>query len=153
MSKMIILLIVGICLLTDLAMISAASTNTLIESDHPYANNVDSTWPQITQSSATQIRLHFSKLELATDTVYGDKLILSDKDGTELITYTHYDTKDGFWTDWYTGDTIIVKLTTNGYNTAYGFKIDNVDPGTSPTYTPNENPVSDTITPETPVAN
>jgi PKD repeat protein len=105
----------------------ASAAESLPESDHPYANNFEHTWPAISEPGATQMRLHFTKLDLASDASYGDKLILLDKEGKELVTYTHYDSGDDFWTDWYTGDTIKVKLTTNGYNTAYGFKIDNVE--------------------------
>ena len=146
MSKLILLLLVGVCLLISFPTTAIASTDNLIESGHPYANNFQYTWPAITEPGATQMKLHFSKLELATDASYGDKLILSDEEGKELKTYTHYDTGDDFWTEWYTGDTLKVKLTTNGFSTAYGFKIDQVDTRNAPASTPTENSMSDTTT-------
>ena len=121
-TKMIILLVAGMCLLTGFVTTTTALTNILVESDHAYANNFDYIWPEISHPEATQMRLHFTKLELDFD----DKLILLDKDGNKLVTFKDYKNED-FWTEWYTGNTIKVKLETNRYGTAYGFKIDQVE--------------------------
>ncbi|MDW5552169.1 MAG: hypothetical protein SA398_18355, partial [Methanosarcina sp.] len=93
----------------------ASGAESLPESDHPYANNFEYTWPAISESGATQMRLHFTKLDLAYD--YVDEVILLDKDGNKLVTYDSQDNGDDFWTDWYTVDTIKVKLKTNGART------------------------------------
>jgi YVTN family beta-propeller protein len=127
MIKMIILLVTGMCLLTGFVTTTTASTNILVESDHLYANNFNYIWPEISQPEATQMRLHFTKLELDFD----DKLTLLDKDGNKLVTFRDY-IKDDFWTEWHTGNTIKVKLETNWYDTAYGFKIDQVEIRTNP---------------------
>ncbi len=114
------------CLLISIITCTFASAaESLPESDHPYANHFEHTWPAISESGATQMRLHFTKLDIASDHV--DKVTLLDKDGNVLATYDDEYNSDDFWADWYTGDTIKVKFTTNGYNTAYGFKIDNVE--------------------------
>uniref|UniRef100_UPI000A783B81 YncE family protein n=1 Tax=Methanosarcina mazei TaxID=2209 RepID=UPI000A783B81 len=126
-TKMIILLVAGMCLLTGFVTTTTALTNILVESDHAYANNFDYIWPEISRPEATQMRLHFTKLELDFD----DKLILLNKDGNKLVTFKDYNNED-FWTEWYTGNTIKVKLETNRYETAYGFKIDQVEIRTNP---------------------
>ena len=100
----------------------ASGAESLPESDHPYANNFEYTWPEISEPGATQMRLHFTKLDLE----YNDYLSILDKDGNELVDY-HYVTKDDYWTEWFTEDTLKVKLKTNGAETAYGFKIDQVE--------------------------
>jgi PKD repeat protein len=104
----------------------ASSAESLPESDHPYANNFKYTWPEISEPGATQMRLHFTKMDLA----YYDKLILLDKDGYELARYS-YTSGENFWTPWYTEDTIKVRLETDGSSTAYGFKIDKVETRTN----------------------
>jgi len=127
MTKMMILLVAGMCLLTGFVTTTTASTNILVESDHSYANNFNYIWPEISQPEATQMRLHFTKLELDFD----DKLKFLDKDGNKLVTFKDYN-KEDFWTEWYTVNTIKLKLETNGYDTAYGFKIDQVEIRTNP---------------------
>lgn len=97
------------------------SNNSLAESYHPYANNFEYKWPDISKPGATQIRIHFESLNLA-DTY--DKLILYDKYDNELVTYSRFQSGNDFWTKWYTGDTLKVKLITGNSGTAYGFKID-----------------------------
>ncbi|WP_367869667.1 YncE family protein, partial [Methanosarcina mazei] len=104
-----------------------APSGDLPESYHSYANNFNYIWPEISRPEATQMRLHFTKLELDFD----DKLILLNKDGNKLVTFKDYNNED-FWTEWYTGNTIKVKLETNRYETAYGFKIDQVEIRTNP---------------------
>jgi len=133
MSKMIILILAGMCLLTNFVMITATSTDYFIESDHPYANNYEYMWPAISQPGATQMRLHFTKVDLANY----DNLILIDKDGKQLG-QLKYEKKEDYWTDWYTGDTLKIKLQTDGSYTSYGFKIDQVETRKDPTETPTE---------------
>jgi hypothetical protein len=100
------------------------SNNSLAESHHPYANNFEYKWPDISEPGATQIRIHFESLNLA-DT--SDRLILYDKYDNELVTYSYWQSSKDFWTEWYTGDTLKVKLVTGNSGTAYGFKIDKLD--------------------------
>ena len=100
----------------------AASSESLAESEHPYANNFESTWYNISEPSATEIRLHFSDLDIGRY----DKLIILDKYGNGLVTYSGI-TKADFWTEWYAGDTLGVRLITSDQGTGYGFKIDKVE--------------------------
>ena len=123
MSKISIIKIILCCLFAlVLACVPTASSESLAESEHPYANNSEHTWSNISKSGATEIRLHFSDLNIGRH----DKLIILDKYGNGLVTYSDI-TKADFWTEWYTGDTLGVKLVTSDKGTAYGFKIDKVD--------------------------
>ena len=121
MSRIYVLKIVFCCLLLLInGCISASSSESLPESNHPYSNNFEYTWPDISESGANQIRFHFENLELAAS----DKLILYDKYDNKLVTYDRWDSGKDFWTEWYTGDIIKVKLVTDNSGTDYGFKID-----------------------------
>ncbi|KKG28507.1 CUB domain-containing protein [Methanosarcina mazei] len=124
MSRIYVLKIVFCCLLLLInGCISASSSESLPESNHPYSNNFEYTWPDISESGANQIRFHFENLELAAS----DKLILCDKYDNVLVTYDRWDSRKNFWTEWYTGDSLKVKLITDDSYTAYGFKIDQVE--------------------------
>ena len=119
-----------ICLLAIFLTITTASADILVESDHPYANNFEYTWPPITESGATQIRLHLTKLDIDNH----DELILLDKDGNKLVSYDEYwhgVYEEDMWTEWFSRDTLKVKLKTNGYGTAYGFQIDKLETRTN----------------------
>ena len=94
-----------------------ARIQVLAESHHPYANNYDYTWT-ISEPGAAQIRLHFTKLDINDDYLY-----LLDKDDQELASY-YRDYYENHWTDWFTGDTLKLRLETNGSDTAYGFVVD-----------------------------
>ena len=103
-----------------------APDSSLPESYHPYANNFVYTWPAISVSRATQMRLHFAKLDLSSDP--SDKLIILDENGKKLNIYTGLTgSLEDFWTDWYAGNTLKVKLETDGATIGYGFKIDQIE--------------------------
>ena len=97
-----------------------------MESDHPYENNFEDAWP-ITKLDATQIRIHFTKLDLNT---ISDELIILDENGKQLEKYNKYNAED-IWTEWFTGNTLIIKLKTDGDGTGYGFKIDQIETRTN----------------------
>ena len=123
MSKLNIFRVVLCCFLfVVLACMPAASSESLAESKHPYSNNFEYTWSNISEPGATEIRLHFSDLDIGRY----DKLTILDKYGNDLVTYSGI-TKADFWTEWYVGDTLKVKLITGNSGTAYGFKIDEVE--------------------------
>ena len=134
MSRVSIIKILLCCLLILInGCIPALSSESLAESDHPYANNFEYTWT-ISEPGADQICLHFEYLKLAG--LYSDakgsdidKLILLDKNDNVLKTYKDFNgfNKQNFCTEWYAGDTLKVKLVTDSSGTANGFKIDRVD--------------------------
>lgn len=100
----------------------AASSESLAESEHPYTNNSEITWSNISKPGATQIRLHFESLNLAGY----DKIVLYDKYDNNVATYSKVAgiNYQDFWTEWYRGYTLKVELVTDSSGTAYGFKID-----------------------------
>ncbi|WP_320211746.1 VCBS repeat-containing protein [Methanospirillum purgamenti] len=110
-------------------------TTNIAESFHNYANNFEYTWLIQGDSSTTQMRIHFTKIDLA----YGDHLYLLDNEGNELQDFT-YTTKDNYWTEWYTGNSFQLRLKTNGDTNKYGFTVDKTDPESDPV------PVSPVVT-------
>ena len=114
---------------------TATLTAELPESYHPYANNYNHTWT-VSRPGASEMRIHFSRVALA----YGDSLYLVGKDGRELKRFwggvhgmlwgfgekIYRDEKD-VWTDWYTGDTLKLRLVTDREDTSYGFAVDRVE--------------------------
>jgi len=123
MSKLNIFKVVLCCFLfVVLACMPAASSESLAESKHPYSNNFEYTWSNISEPGATEIRLHFSDLDIGRY----DKLTILDKYGNDLVTYSGI-TKADFWTEWYVGDTLGVRLITSDQGTADGFKIDKLE--------------------------
>lgn len=92
------------------------------ESSHPYSNNYDNTWT-ITKSNANKIRIHFTS-DTEVENNY-DFLYLYDGSGNQIWKKTGV--LGEFWTDWVNGDTVKVRLTTDGSVTKYGFYVDFVD--------------------------
>ncbi|MEN6513281.1 hypothetical protein [Methanoculleus sp.] len=94
------------------------------ESYHPYANNYVHTW-NISTPGASQMRIHFDKLSLASS----DTLRIYDELGRQLVYYEDYYGYDDtdFWTEWQTTDTLRVKLSTGNSGTSYGFLIDRAE--------------------------
>jgi hypothetical protein len=118
---------------------SAPSSSYLAESYHYYANNYEHTWT-VSEPGVAEMRLHFTKIEL--NGCY-DYIRILDKDDNVLVTYglppPYYSGCPGVsledvWTEWYTGDTLKIKLETNDSGTAYGFLVDQEETrGTVPT--------------------
>lgn len=94
----------------------------VLESAHPYSNNFDYTWT-ITKSGATQIRVHFTRIE--TEYRY-DYLYVYDDAGSRLhrLTGTY---SSGGWTAWSYGESIQIRLDTDYSVTKWGFAIDQIE--------------------------
>jgi len=90
-----------------------------ISTPHDYGSNVDSVWT-ITHAGATYIRVHFSKFD--TEERY-DIVRITDKDGNvaDRIDGTY---GDALWSYSVPGDTINIRLTSDGTLQRYGFDID-----------------------------
>lgn len=103
------------------------------ESAHPYQNNQDETIT-ITQDGVTSIALHFANISLEAPSSQGDTLdriyILDEHDQTIAI---YKGTMNDVWTPAIPGDTIKVKLVSDGSITEYGYFIDQVINGTTTT--------------------
>jgi hypothetical protein len=91
------------------------------ESAHPYTNNLDKTWT-ISRPGEGKIRAHFAQLETENG---WDYVYIYDKNDNLVESYTG--SRRDFWTSWVNGDTIKIRLVTDGSFTAYGFTVDNVE--------------------------
>jgi hypothetical protein len=116
-------------------VVRATQASYVIASAHNYANSYTYTWPAKTVSGATKIRVHFTRLEV--EATY-DKVFILNSAGTTIQTFglttatSTYAT--GVWSDWVTGDTLKVKLTTDSSVQKWGFATDLVEyeTGTTP---------------------
>ena len=103
----------------------------LAESYHPYANNYEHTWT-ISEPGVSEIRIHFSKIEIDPVHRTFDYLYVLDEDNHTLTSWRSVAEED-IWTQWYTGDTLKVKLYTDSGTTAFGFIVDQVETRTGET--------------------
>ncbi|MCF2137693.1 MAG: caspase family protein [Candidatus Thorarchaeota archaeon] len=94
----------------------------VVESEHPYSNNFDYTWT-ITKTGASQIRVHFSKIDVENNY---DFVYVYDYAGSQLHKLTGL-YSDGGWSSWSNGDTIKVRLDTDYSVTKWGFAIDQIE--------------------------
>lgn len=92
-----------------------------IESPHPYANNYDNVWT-ISEGGATQIRVHFARLDLERN--YDFVRIL---DGQGEVWFEYTGTQEDVTTPPIQGDTIKIQLVTDRSITRWGFAIDRYD--------------------------
>jgi hypothetical protein len=93
-----------------------------LESSHPYTNNFDYTWT-ITEAGATQIRVHFTKIDVESNY---DFVYVYDDAGAQLHKLTGLYSSGG-WSAWSTGDSIQVRLDTDYSVTDWGFAIDQIE--------------------------
>jgi hypothetical protein len=106
----------------------AVQASYVIASAHNYANSYTYTWPAKTVTGATQIRVHFTRLEV--EATY-DKVYILNSAGTTIQTFgltaatSTYST--GVWSNWVTGTTLKVKLTTDSSVTKWGFATDLIE--------------------------
>jgi hypothetical protein len=106
----------------------ATQASYVIASAHNYANSYTYTWPAKTVTGATQIRVHFTRLEV--EATY-DKVYILNSAGTTIQTFgltaatSTYST--GVWSSWVTGTTLKVKLTTDSSVTKWGFATDLIE--------------------------
>jgi hypothetical protein len=116
-------------------VVRATQASYVIASAHNYANSYTYTWPAKTVSGATKIRVHFTRLEV--EATY-DKVYILNSAGTTIQTFgltaatSTYAT--GVWSDWVTGTTLKVKLTTDSSVQKWGFATDLIEyeTGTTP---------------------
>jgi len=97
---------------------NADVVNFVVESPHPYSNNYDNEWI-ISSPGAVSIRVHFT--QITTETNY-DYVHIYNWMNTKVVTY--HGSYGAFWGPWIAGDTVKVRLKTDGSITFWGFKID-----------------------------
>jgi hypothetical protein len=97
------------------------------ETYHPYANNIDGITWDFESPDATQMRLHFEKFELEG---FRDNVYILDEYNKELARFSisSNEVLDGEWTEWYEVNHLRIRFVTDSRDTAYGFKIDAVEP-------------------------
>jgi hypothetical protein len=146
-------IVAGILALSLIAVLPVASTATasepvvvpetlsrgttasyVIASAHNYANSYTYTWPTKTVTGATQIRVHFTKIDVESNYDY---VYVLTSTGTQVNKYTGL-YSSGVWSSWITGNSFKVKLTTDSSVTKWGFATDLIEyvTGTSDTTAP-----------------
>ena len=114
------MVIITFTLLAVLLFVGNVSADViLVESPHPYANNYDHSW-FITDPTASQMRIHFQNITLAN----GDFIRLYDGHGGTAELFQNTDNGVDIWSEWFTTNTIEVRLVTDAGSTAYGFLVD-----------------------------
>jgi hypothetical protein len=148
MSKIMLVLLTGIFALSILAVMPTAdaakeqvavargtTASCVLASAHNYANSYTNTWSSQTVSGATQIRIHFTRIEL--EATY-DKIYILNSAGTTIQTFGATSATStyasGVWSSWVTGTSLKVKLVTDSSVQKWGFATDLIEyeTGTTP---------------------
>jgi hypothetical protein len=95
---------------------------TLVESEHPYANNSDASWFIGNDSEKNTFQLHFKRIELEAGV---DWLLITDADG-RVMQEIDVSYPNGLWSDPIPGVGAYVQLLSDGADTAWGFAVDKV---------------------------
>lgn len=94
-------------------------TNYVLESPHPYNDDADIIYTIQAHPSTNQIRIHFA--DVYVEESY-DYVILSTPDENQ-VQYISGGYSD-YWSDWFDGNTVQVRLISNSWNNDWGFYID-----------------------------
>jgi hypothetical protein len=89
---------------------------------HPYRGGIEHVY-EIQHPGATYIKVHFQRFELAS----GDRLIVSNPEGTESYVFTDQGYKnkgENFWITSIIGDTAVLRLESNNFKGGFGFDMD-----------------------------
>ena len=119
-------------------LLTGVNESYVLESQHNYSNNYDVTW-KITKIDYENIAIHFKNISLEyqgefleSDTT--DRIIIYDSNMEEIAQYHGVNgVIEDLWTPYSEGDTIYVRLKTDGGVTDYGFYINYVLNGTTNT--------------------
>ena len=98
-----------------------SQVNYSLESLHPYSNSSNINWTIPGPAEATSMRVHFTKVELEG---YCDYLYVKNSAGTTVQTFNNYPAVTDVWSNWVTGNTIKLNLTSDSSVQRYGFQID-----------------------------
>ncbi|TFG98965.1 MAG: hypothetical protein E4H14_20550 [Candidatus Thorarchaeota archaeon] len=94
----------------------------VVQSAHPYTNNFDYTWT-ITKAGASQIRVHFTQIDVESNYDY---VYVYDYANAQLHKLTGLYSSGG-WSAWSYGESIKVRLDTDYSVTKWGFAIDQIE--------------------------
>jgi hypothetical protein len=96
------------------------SKDNIVESEHPYKENTDQTW-KVSVPGAKYIRVHFTQIEVEDQ---WDKLTIETPAGDVVDRFTGATTD--YISEYIKGDTLIVRLKSDGTVNEWGFKVDKV---------------------------
>jgi hypothetical protein len=99
----------------------------VIASAHPYTNSYTYTWPTKTVTGATQIRVHFTSIDLESNY---DFVYVLNSAGTQYSKFTGA-YASGVWSAWVPGTSLKVKMTTDSSVVKQGFTTDMIEYETS----------------------
>jgi len=102
----------------DIPELGTTAVLTNIESPHPYPNDYVNEW-NITVPDAEAIRVHFTTIDLE---YYDDYIKVYDNNHTLINSY--YSSSGAQWTNWVSGNTTYIKMSTGQDGQSWGFKID-----------------------------
>lgn len=91
----------------------------VVECAHPYPNNYNNTWTITGPTGTTSVRMHFTQIALESGYDY---LRVQNGSGTTQQTYGSNYTN--VWSNWVTGNTIKLNLTSDSSVVYYGFQMD-----------------------------
>src|SRR3989344_2539335 len=102
-----------------------------VESSHPYSDSVDE-WYVVHKEGFNSIAVHFSKIELEQISSAGDT---TDRiyiyDGLNRTVAIYKGIVNEVWSPSVSGDTLYIRLVTDGSVTGFGFAVDSVINGTT----------------------
>jgi hypothetical protein len=101
-----------------------STVDQVVESPHPYPEDSNLSWTVSAPANAEQIRVHFSKVHLEAGSDY---LYLSDTDGSVYQTLSGSTASYDFWSAWFPGNTVKLRLSTDFALNRYGFRIDRLE--------------------------
>lgn len=90
-----------------------------IESDHPYANNLNQMWT-MTHPGACRLMVHFARLEVEPG---ADQVVITGTDSSQTYNRRYL---NAFWSRPVSGNTVAVNLRTDGSIIDWGFLIDRI---------------------------
>lgn len=97
-------------------------SNYILESPHPYDLDTDQSYTINTHPDATQIRVHFADVSVLEGY---DFIVISTPDESR-VQYISGEYSD-LWSDWFEGNSLVVRLITGGWDTDWGFYIDGLE--------------------------
>jgi hypothetical protein len=97
----------------------------LAESTHPYSNQFSHTWTLVNPNPAAAFsKVHFTRLNLNR----GDSLVLFDGDDNRMQVFKENTKKWDFWSQDIPGRVVKIRLKTDRWDNAWGFRIDEIEP-------------------------
>ncbi len=98
-----------------------ATNDYFVETVHDLPNGISTTWV-VTDTKASQIRIHFSNIKMEQN---WDYVKIYDQNDNPIASYTG--DQSNVWTPWVFGNTLKIKTTTDASWQSWGFRTDSVE--------------------------